>query len=110
MQCGHRVAWRARVSVRLPLAIMRRGARSRAMQNNTVETLMGAIVVAVAALFLFYAYSSTGAGRVSGYDLEARFASADGITSGTDVRLHGIKIGTVSSMNLDPKTYQAVVH
>jgi phospholipid/cholesterol/gamma-HCH transport system substrate-binding protein len=80
------------------------------MQNNTVETLIGAIVVAVAAFFLFYAYTSTGAGRVSGYDLQAKFASADGITNGTDVRLHGIKIGTVSSMVLDPKTYQAVVH
>jgi phospholipid/cholesterol/gamma-HCH transport system substrate-binding protein len=80
------------------------------MQNNTVETLIGAIVVAVAAFFLFFAFTSTGSGRVSGYDLQARFASADGVNSGTDVRLHGIKIGTVSSMNLDPKTYQAVVH
>ena len=80
------------------------------MQNNTVETLIGAVVIAVAGLFLFYAYTSTGAGRVSGYDLQAKFASADGIANGTDVRLHGIKIGTVSSMNLDPKTYQAVVH
>lgn len=80
------------------------------MQNNTVETLIGAIVIAVAAFFLFFAYSSTGAGSVSGYDLLAKFSSADGITSGTDVRLHGIKIGTVSSMALDPKTYQAVVH
>ncbi len=80
------------------------------MQNNTVETLIGALVVAVAGLFLFYAYTSTGAGRVSGYDLYARFASADGIANGTDVRLHGIKIGTVSSTNLDPKTYQAIVH
>ncbi|HEY1710249.1 MAG TPA: outer membrane lipid asymmetry maintenance protein MlaD [Rhizomicrobium sp.] len=80
------------------------------MQNNTVETLVGAVVVAVAAFFLFFAFTSTGAGRVSGYDLQARFASADGVNSGTDVRLHGIKIGTVASMNLDPKTYQAVVH
>jgi len=80
------------------------------MQNNTVETLIGAIVIGVAAFFLFFAYTSTGSGRISGYDLQARFASADGIANGTDVRLHGIKIGTVSSMNLDPKTYQAVVH
>ncbi|HEX2591647.1 MAG TPA: outer membrane lipid asymmetry maintenance protein MlaD [Rhizomicrobium sp.] len=80
------------------------------MQNNLVETLIGAIVVAVAAGFLFFAYSSTGSGSVSGYDLMARFAAADGITNGTDVRLHGIKIGTVSSLELDPKTYQAIVH
>jgi phospholipid/cholesterol/gamma-HCH transport system substrate-binding protein len=80
------------------------------MQNNTVETLVGAIVVIVAAAFLFFAYTTTGSGSVSGYDVKARFASADGIVSGTDVRLHGIKVGTVSSLVLDPKTYQAVAH
>ena len=77
--------------------------------NNMVETLIGAIVIAVAAAFLFFAYTSTSAGSLSGYPLEARFASADGITTGTDVRLHGIKIGTVSGVDLDPKTYMAIV-
>ena len=80
------------------------------MQNNTVETLIGALVVAVAAGFLFFAYTTTHSGSIAGYDLKAAFNSADGITTGTDVRLHGIKIGTVSSMDLDPKTYLAVVH
>lgn len=78
------------------------------MQNNTVETLIGAIVVAVAAVFLFFAYTTTGSGSVSGYSVKARFSSADGISSGTDVRLHGIKIGTVSDLTLDPKTYMAI--
>lgn len=78
--------------------------------NNTVETLIGAIVVAIAAAFLVFAYSTTSAGSLSGYPLEARFTSADGITTGTDVRLHGIKIGTVSGVDLDPKTYLAIVH
>jgi phospholipid/cholesterol/gamma-HCH transport system substrate-binding protein len=40
----------------------------------------------------------------------AKFSSADGITPGTDVRLHGIKIGTVASLSLDPKSYYAVAH
>jgi phospholipid/cholesterol/gamma-HCH transport system substrate-binding protein len=80
------------------------------MQNNTVETLIGAVVVAVAAAFLFFAYTTTGSGSVSGYSILARFSSADGISSGTDVRLHGIKIGTVSDLTLDPKTYMAVAH
>jgi phospholipid/cholesterol/gamma-HCH transport system substrate-binding protein len=78
--------------------------------NNTVETLIGAVVVAIAVAFLVFAYSSTSAGGLSGYPLEARFSSADGITAGTDVRLHGIKIGSVSSVDLDPKTYLAVVY
>jgi phospholipid/cholesterol/gamma-HCH transport system substrate-binding protein len=80
------------------------------MQNNTVETLIGAIVVVVAATFLFFAYTNTGSGSVSGYDVQARFSSADGISPGTDVRLHGIKIGTVSGLTLDPKTYMAIAH
>jgi phospholipid/cholesterol/gamma-HCH transport system substrate-binding protein len=78
--------------------------------NNTVETLIGAIVVAVAAAFLFFAYTSTGSGSVSGYEVKASFSSADGIAPGTDVRLHGIKIGTVTALSLDPKTYYAMVH
>lgn len=78
--------------------------------NNTVETLIGAIVVAVAAVFLFYAYTSTGSGSVAGYNVTARFSSADGISPGTDVRLHGIKVGTVSGLSLDPKTYYAIAH
>ena len=79
------------------------------MQNNTFETLMGAVVICVAAGFLYFAYASTGVGSLGGYSLGARFASADGIATGTDVRLHGIKIGRVSSLELDPKTYAAIV-
>ena len=80
------------------------------MHNNTVETLIGALVVAVAAGFLFFAYTTTHSGSMHGYDLKASFNSADGIATGADVRLNGIKIGTVSSLDLDPKTYQAIVH
>ncbi len=78
--------------------------------NNTVETLIGAVVIVIAVGFLAFVYSSTTAGGFSGYPLEARFSSADGITAGTDVRLHGIKVGSVSAVDLDPKTYLAVVH
>jgi phospholipid/cholesterol/gamma-HCH transport system substrate-binding protein len=80
------------------------------MQSNTVETLIGALVVLVAVAFLVFAYSTTSSGSISGYDLKARFSSADGINSGTDVRLHGVKIGSVSSISLDPRSYAAVVH
>src|SRR5450755_3191911 len=80
------------------------------MNNNTVETLIGAIVVFVATAFLIFAYTSTNSGGISGYDIRARFASVDGISVGTDVRMHGIKIGTVSALALDPKSYMAVAH
>jgi phospholipid/cholesterol/gamma-HCH transport system substrate-binding protein len=75
------------------------------MQNNTFETLMGAFVIVVAAGFLYFAYTSTSVGSLGGYELNARFASADGIATGTDVRLHGVKVGRVASLDLDPKTY-----
>jgi phospholipid/cholesterol/gamma-HCH transport system substrate-binding protein len=79
------------------------------MQNSVVETLIGAAVIAVAVFFLVFAYSSTGSAPVSGYDVIAKFNRADGVNVGTDVRLSGIKVGTVEKMALDPKTYNAVL-
>jgi phospholipid/cholesterol/gamma-HCH transport system substrate-binding protein len=79
------------------------------MQNSVVETLIGAAVIAVAVFFLVFAYSSTGSAPVSGYDVIAKFNRADGVNIGTDVRLSGIKVGTVEKMALDPKTYNAVL-
>lgn len=80
------------------------------MQNRTVETLIGAIVVIVATGFLYFAYTSTSEGGLTGYEVSAQFGRVDGLSVGTDVRLSGIKIGTVSSLSLDPKTYRAVAH
>ena len=80
------------------------------MQNNTVETLIGALVVCIAVAFLYFAYSSTNATNFSGYEVSAKFQRVDGLNVGTDVRLSGIKIGSVSALTLDPKTYQATVH
>lgn len=79
------------------------------MQNGFVETLLGAAVVAVAAFFFYYGWSSTGAGTVSGYEVIARFDKIDGVSVGTDVRMSGIKIGSVTSQDLDQKTYRALV-
>ncbi|MGB8600846.1 MAG: MlaD family protein [Rhizomicrobium sp.] len=71
------------------------------MQNNTVETLVGAVVIAVAVLFVLFAYRSVGATGVSGYELIAKMNRVDGIAVGTDVKMSGIKIGTIKSMTLD---------
>lgn len=80
------------------------------MQNKTVETLIGAIVVCVAAGFLYFAYTSTSQGGLTGYEVTAKFSRVDGLSVGTDVRLSGIKIGTVSALTLDPKNYLAIAH
>lgn len=79
------------------------------MQSNLVETLIGTLVVAVAAVFLFYGYTTSGMRSAAGYRVNAAFNSVDGLATGADVRLSGIKIGTVVRQSLDPETYQAVV-
>jgi len=79
------------------------------MQNNLVETLIGAVVLAVAAVFLVFAYGRSGVGSVAGYELTAKFTRIDGVTVGSPVRMAGIKVGSVTSQRLDPKTYSAVV-
>lgn len=79
-------------------------------QNNIAESLIGAGVVAVALVFAALTYFRTGSGSLSGYDINAKLPRADGLAVGTDVRLAGIKIGTVSDMTLDPKTYLVTVH
>ena len=80
------------------------------MQNTTTETFIGMLVVAVLAGVLFLAYSSNSQGSAGGYDVKASFTSVDGVSPGTDVRLNGIKVGTVSSLDLDPNTYRAILH
>jgi len=79
-------------------------------QNNISETLIGAGVVLVALVFAALAYYRTGAGTLAGYEINAKLPKADGLAVGTDVRLAGIKVGTVSDLTLDPKTYLVTVH
>ncbi len=80
-------------------------------QNNIAETLIGAAVVAVALGFLAFTYMRTGTGSLtSGYELNARLPKVDGLGIGTDVRLAGVKIGKVTDLVLDPKTYLVTVH
>ncbi|MFY8105593.1 MAG: outer membrane lipid asymmetry maintenance protein MlaD [Elstera sp.] len=80
------------------------------MQRNVVETLVGAFVLLVAVAFGWYAYSTTSIGGTRGaYELSARFDRADGLAIGTDVRVSGIKVGSVTAITLDPATFFAQV-
>ncbi len=73
---------------------------------------MGGAVLAAAIGFFIYAGQLTGAtAGVSGADVySASFRSVEGVSVGTDVRLGGVKVGTVTSIELDPKTFRAVTH
>ena len=79
------------------------------MGRNLVETLIGAVVLVVASVFLWFAYSMGGLKTVDGYTLVGKFDRIDGLAEGSDVRLSGIKIGTVTKEEIDPQTYLAVV-
>tara|TARA_R110000824_G_scaffold155226_6_gene327836 strand:- start:135648 stop:136124 length:477 start_codon:yes stop_codon:yes gene_type:complete len=79
------------------------------MQSNFVETLIGAIVVIVAGVFLFYGYTNSGMSSASGYHVSAEFDRVDGLAGGSDVRLSGIKVGTVVGQSIDPENYKAIV-
>jgi phospholipid/cholesterol/gamma-HCH transport system substrate-binding protein len=78
--------------------------------RNIVETIVGALVLLVAGVFVFYAFAKSDRGGPSGYDITARFGRVDGLKRGADVTLSGVKVGTVTAVDLDRKTYQAVVH
>ena len=80
------------------------------MQKNTLETIVGFLVLLVAALFFYDAYKITqlSYGHEGGYNVKAKFEKVDGLNVGGDVKIGGIKIGKVLAMDLDPRTYQAI--
>ncbi|HCI48991.1 MAG: outer membrane lipid asymmetry maintenance protein MlaD [Alphaproteobacteria bacterium RIFCSPLOWO2_01_FULL_45_8] len=79
------------------------------MRINIVETITGGIVVVLSAILLLYAYVSTQYKGQEGYKITARFNKADGLVDGSDVKIGGIRVGTVSKMTLDPLTYAAII-
>ncbi|MGH6929616.1 MAG: outer membrane lipid asymmetry maintenance protein MlaD [Dongiaceae bacterium] len=79
------------------------------MHRNIIETIMGGVVLIVAVVFLVFAYTSTSSGTVSGYPVTAKFGNVSGIGPGSDVKLSGIKVGSVIDTELDPQDYTAVV-
>lgn len=74
---------------------------------GTFETLLSAAVIVLAAGFFTFLLWQTGTGSLSSYELAARLRSADGIKPGADVKLAGVKIGSVESLILvkDAKRY-----
>ena len=77
--------------------------------NQVAEAGVGAVVLAAAAVFLGYAlsHSDFGGALRSGYELSARFGSVGGLAPGADVRLAGVKVGSVTTIDLEPKTFLA---
>lgn len=80
------------------------------MEKNAVETLIGAVVLLIAASFIFISYKSGNIStNVNGYKVIAKFHEVGSLSIGSDVRVGGIKVGAVSNQYLDNNTYSAIV-
>ena len=80
-------------------------------RHNPAELGVGAVVLVIAGAFLVFAIANTGQGfGIASYPLHAVFDHVDGLAPGADVRIAGVKIGSITGIKLDPKTYLADVH
>ena len=79
------------------------------MQKNAIETLLGAVVLLVAGIFISFLYNSTDFHNDDGYTIYAKFNRVDGLKLGNEIKLGGITIGSIVSQKIDPITYMAVV-
>ena len=77
--------------------------------SNYFEIIVGTFVLLCATFFFFNSFNSTKSSSSGGYSLIAKFDNADGIASGSDVKISGVKIGTVVSQSLDEKNFRATL-
>lgn len=78
------------------------------MSESRAEVLAGGAVLAVAIGFLVFAAQGAGITGTGGrYPLTASFRSVEGVQVGTDVRLAGVKVGSVTALTLNPQTFYA---
>ncbi len=78
-------------------------------RHGAAELLTGAAILLLAAGFLGYAVLHSGRSGASGYPLTAKFDRIDGLTVGSDVRMAGVKVGSIRDARIDPQSYLAVV-
>jgi len=79
------------------------------MKKNVFETVIGFIVLICASGFLYFALRISNTQTIHGYNLKAKFENIEGILPGSDVKIGGIKIGSVISQKVDSATYEATI-
>ena len=81
------------------------------MNKNYFEIIVGLVVVVVALIFFLSARNTAdvGVSARESYQLTAKFLRIDGIEVGSDVRIAGIKVGSVSEVSLDKQSYDAIL-
>lgn len=80
------------------------------MKRSVVETLLGALVLAIAAFFLVFSYRTADIAPVTGYPIYADFAGIGGLKTGDNVLISGVKVGNITSVELVPDSYLARVN
>ena len=78
------------------------------MKNSSFETLIGVLVIIVSILFLYLASKvSNGKQNITNnYKVYAVFDNIDGINIGSDIKISGVKIGSVADVQLN-ENYKA---
>lgn len=79
------------------------------MSRNIVETIIGAVVLLVAVGFLVWGLGRTSTGGSDGISLSATFDNIGSVGVGSDVRISGIPVGSVSSLDIDPLSFRAKI-
>ncbi len=79
------------------------------MNRNIIETVLGAVVLLVAAVFLTFAGTHSDVGKKDGYIVKADFNRIDGLKAGSDVRMNGVMVGSVMKIELNKQSYVATV-
>ena len=79
--------------------------------RSLAEVATGGIVLVIAVVFLAYAvlHSGRGSANADGMSLTARFDKIDGLSNGADVRIAGVKVGSVTDSRIDPQSFGAVL-
>jgi phospholipid/cholesterol/gamma-HCH transport system substrate-binding protein len=79
--------------------------------KHAFETLTGVLVLGVAAFFIWISYTGghIRTDKKGGYTIKAAFGEVGPLAVGSDVRVGGVKIGTVSALTLRKETYRPLV-
>ena len=71
------------------------------MKKRPLETVLGFAVLVVAIGFMVVASSKIEVEAIEGYPVNIVFQQAGGLENGSDVRISGLKVGTVTDRYLD---------
>ncbi len=77
--------------------------------KSFIDTIVGAGIICFVAFCSYYFYNNFGNETHDMCHFRVFFNNIDGLSVGSDVRLSGIKVGSVEKQTVDKETYMAVV-